>query len=785
LRSAGRVLLLALTMLLAGCFHTVPESLVSVHNALVIRNGAEEAIELPHNRRRVDDGGSIEYRLALPPGVPEKGLGVFVTVSNAPIAVFVNGTPVYQNGDSDSLPIPYGSWRASPWFRVPPSMLSAERNELLLRAYNRPGAAGVLVLGRLLVGPPDDVERWWIRQVVLHHGLPVLIGAALIGVGLIALSFARGRSSDRFLFLLMACGTMLWGAQNLLQQVPFPLFGYPDYSVLQLSLYIWYPMLLSVFCMRFAYRHSPAYETAAAVLAIAVAPGLYLSAALGHLGTGSMVVRSAAIFLILIATFAVGRYALRERTVAAALLLIFVAIAIGAAVRDFVVSVGSVPSGRPVWLTTYSGLGLIVLAIWILIERYDRAFAAAEASNIVLESRVREASAELAQRLQQVQAAREQAEQASAAKSRFFAAASHDLRQPLHSLGLFAAALEGHVFSREARGIVTHIGDSIAALETLFSELLDMSKLDAGAIAVQPRNFAVQDLFDRLSLEFHAEAVARELRLRFVPTRLAIRTDPMLLERVLANLVSNALRYTQTGGVVVGARARGLEVWIDVVDTGVGIPVEKQQQVFDEFFQIGNPGRDRRRGLGLGLAIVRRLVSLMGHKLSLRSVPGKGTRFRLTVLRARTVDPLAPAKDAPGLEPFRGRRALLVEDDPDIRLATGKLLEQWGMTVASCKNREDVEALLDGGLAPDIALVDLRLEAVDDGVDVIELLRLRLGRNVPALLLSGDTGAAELPRVRASGVPLLAKPVSPSRLRSALHGCLAGAPAAPDLPSAA
>jgi signal transduction histidine kinase/ActR/RegA family two-component response regulator len=761
----------------------VPESLVSVDHALLIQGAATEAVELPHSRRRVDDGGSIEYRLPLPAGMPEKGFGVFVTVSNVPIAAIVNGLPVYQNGDNASLPIPYGSWRASPWFRVPPSALSTERNELLLRAYNRAGAAGVLVLGRVLVGPPDDVERWWIRQVVLHHGLPVLIGAALIGVGLIALSFARGRSSDRFLFLLMACGTILWGAQNLLQQLPFPLLGYPDYSVLLISLYIWYPMLLSVFCMRFAYRQSRAYETAAAALALVVAPALYLSAALGHLGMASVVLRSMAIFLILIATFAVGRYALRERTVAATLLLIAVALAIGGAVRDYVVSVGSASAGRPIWLTAYSGLGLIVLAIWILIERYHRAFAAAEASNIVLESRVREASAELAQRLQQVQAAREQAEQASVAKSRFFAAASHDLRQPLHSLGLFAAALEGHVFSREARDIVTRIGDSIAALETLFSELLDMSKLDAGAIAVRPRNFAVQDLFDRLALEFHAEAVARELRLRFVPSALAVRTDPMLLERVLANLVSNALRYTHEGGVVVGARARGLEVWIDVVDTGIGIPVEKQQQVFDEFFQVGNPGRDRRRGLGLGLAIVRRLVLLMGHKLTLRSVPGTGTRFRLTVLRAKTVDPAVPSETTPGLEPFRGRRVLLVEDDPDIRLASVKLLEQWGMTVAACKTRDEVEVLLDRGLVPDVALVDLRLEAVDDGVDVIELLRHRLG-DIPALLLSGDTGAAELARVRASGVPLLSKPVSPSRLKSALHGYLAGTPAA-DLPSAA
>lgn len=785
LRAARRAALL-LPLALGGCDASVPETLTIVHHAHLSHAGFESEVRLPHYRLR-DDGasGSVEYQLTLPPGTPGNGLGVFITVSNAPIAAFVNGIPVYQNGDGASLPIPFGSWRASPSFRVPPSVLAAERNEMLLRVYNRPGSASALVLGSAFVGPPDAIERLWIREVMVHHGLPALIGAALIGVGLIALSFSRGRSSDSFLFLLMACGTILWGTQNLLLQLPIPFLPYPHQSVLLISLYVWYPMLLSVFCMRFAYHPSHAYERTAAALATFAAPALYAGHALGQFGTASTIIRAATLLLILLATLSVTRYALRERTVAASLLLVFVALAIGSAVRDYLVSVSGTVEGRPVWLTTYSGLGLIVLAVWILVERYHRAFAASEATNVQLDARVRAASMELARRLQQVQAAREQAEQASVAKSRFFAAASHDLRQPLHSLGLFAAALEGHVSSREARDLVTRIGDAIGALEALFNELLDMSKLDAGAVAVQPRNFALQDLFDRLSLAFHADAASRDLRMRFVPTSLAVRTDPVLLERVLANLVSNALRYTREGGVVIGARARGLEVWVEVVDTGIGIPLEKQQQVFDEFVQIGNPGRDRRRGLGLGLAIVRRLVGLMGHKLALRSVPGKGTRFRITLLRAATADALPPRNSDPGIGPFAGRRVLLVEDDPDIRHATTRLLEQWGMTVAACKSREEVEALLDGGLAPDVALVDLRLESADDGIDVIELARRRLGAGLPVLLLSGDTGAAELARVRASGFPLLTKPVPPARLKSVLHAYLAGEGAPVPGPAAA
>jgi signal transduction histidine kinase/ActR/RegA family two-component response regulator len=608
--------------------------------------------------------------------------------------------------------------------------------------------------------------------LLVHHFMPALIGAILIGVGLLAFALWRGRR-DAFLFLLFASGTILWGMQILIQQMPTRVVPPPHYSVVVLGAFAWYPMLLAVFFMRFCYVRSRAYEMTAAGIAASAAPLLYLGIAFGMVDTFSVALRALVLLLVFIALGAVIRFAWRQRDGQSMLLLAVGALCVGLAARDYVVSLA--PSdGRALLWTVYSGLAMVVLAGWMLVERYNAAYAAAEASNVELEARVKAASAELVRRLEQVQAAREQAEQASVAKSRFFAAASHDLRQPLHSLGLFAAALEGHVFSRDARDIVARIGDSIGALEALFNELLDLSKLDAGAVTVRPRNFALQDLFDRLSLEFHGEAVARHLRMRFVPTALAVRTDPVLLERVLTNLVSNALRYTREGGVVVGARRRGLEVWLEVVDTGVGIPPDKQEQVFDEFYQIGNPGRDRRRGLGLGLAIVRRLVTLMGLRLALHSVPGKGTRFRIALLRAPAADPpIAPEHD-PGIEPFAGRHALLVEDDPDIRLATANLLEQWGLSVTTCKSRADVDTLLDGGFTPDIALVDLRLDTVDDGIDVVELLRARLGAALPALLLSGDTGAAELGRVQASGVPLLTKPVSPARLKSALHAFLSG-----------
>ncbi len=759
------------TCILAGCSNTPPNAITTLRSAQLADGIAPlHTVTLPHELSYSSQQAyrSVEYRFDVIVADPRTGLGVFVTVSNAPIAAVVNGAPAFQNGDNRSSPIGYSSWRASPSFQVAPSLLVAGTNSLVLRVYERPPSSAVL--GPVLVGRPDAVERWALRQGVLHHGLPVLIGAALIGIGLISLALWRGRQ-DNELFLLLACGTLLWGTQAVLQQLPTPALPDPHNRVLMIALYIWFPMLLAVFFMRFSYRASRLFECAAAAFAALAAPALYLGAVTDHFSLASIVLRAGTLVAISIALVAVIRYALHERDGKSMLLLAAGTLCVAFALRDYAVSLGD-SSGRPLWLTSYSGIALIAVAGWILVDRYHRAYAVFEANNALLESRVEAARGELAQRLEQVQAAREQAEQANMAKSRFFAAASHDLRQPLHALGLFAETLHGHALPRDARAIVARIGESIGALEALFHELLDLSRLDAGAIEVNERNIALQDVFDRLSLAFHADAVARDLRLRFVPTPHAVRTDPVLLERVLSNLVSNALRYTRQGGVVVGARRRDNEIWLDVVDSGIGIPVEKQQQVFDEFFQIGNPGRDRRHGLGLGLAIVRRLATLMGHRLTMTSAAGRGTRFRLALPQVDTADPPAPAECDPGTEVFAGRRVLLVDDDPDIRLATVKLLAQWGLAVTACNGGAEVEAALNIGLALDVALVDLRLDATDDGIDVIECLRHRVDSTLPALLLSGDTGAAELARVRDSGLMLLTKPVPPARLKSVLHAFL-------------
>ena len=393
-------------------------------------------------------------------------------------------------------------------------------------------------------------------------------------------------------------------------------------------MYAWFPTLVAVFFMRFAYRRILAFEYVAAAVAVAAAPLLYLGAAFDQFGPASIAVRATVLSVISVALVAVLRYALLARTVEGTVLLAIGALCVVSAIRDFVLSLTS-DELQPVYLTTYTGVLLILFAGWMLLQRYHRAYAAYEAFAKELDQRVQEVSGELRRRLAEVQAAREEAEQASLAKSHFFAAASHDLRQPLHSLGLFAAALGSHVSGTEGRQLVRHVGESIEALKRLFEELLDLSRLDAGHVRVELDDLALQDIFDRLSIEFHAEAVSRELRLRFAPTRLAVHSDAALLHRVLANLVSNALRYTRSGGVLVGARRRGQRAWIEVYDTGVGIAATEQSRIFDELYQVDNPGRDRSQGLGLGLAIVRRIANRLQHAITVRSEPGRGSCFRV------------------------------------------------------------------------------------------------------------------------------------------------------------
>jgi signal transduction histidine kinase len=369
------------------------------------------------------------------------------------------------------------------------------------------------------------------------------------------------------------------------------------------------------------------------------------------------------------------------------------------------------------------------------------------------------------------EAAQRKAEQASLAKSQFFAAASHDLRQPMQALGLFAASLRESKRAPEDARRIDQILSSVDTLESLFDELLDISKLDAGYVKPAPSHFAARTLFTRLENAYAPLARKSGLDLSFDHAGAVLHTDSVLLERVLGNFVSNGLRYTPAGSVRVSCHAAGTGVKIEVADTGVGIPAEEHDRVFDEFYQLGNPERDRRKGLGLGLATVKRMAQLLGSRVSLDSAPGRGSVFAIEVPlgdSARVAAPVA-ALDAYEIDGLHGRLIAVVDDERDVREGLADLLAQWHCRpVVAASTAELEQRLSASGEQPDAVIADYRLREHQTGVGAAKALRERFGASLPVLIMSGDTTQEIFTVVREQRLPLLSKPVRAARLRAAL-----------------
>ncbi|MFC7333891.1 CheR family methyltransferase [Rhodocista pekingensis] len=382
--------------------------------------------------------------------------------------------------------------------------------------------------------------------------------------------------------------------------------------------------------------------------------------------------------------------------------------------------------------------------------------------------------------------AKRAAEQASAAKSRFLAAASHDLRQPLQGAVLFHSLAVGRNDNGEVEKYLDLLGSTLTVLQEMMETLLDISRLDAGIIesAVEPT--PLDPILADLAAEYAPQAVAAGLRLRCVPSGLAGLTDPKLLSRILRNLITNALRYTGKGGIVVGCRRRGNAVHLQVWDSGSGIPTDQLEAIFDEFHQVQNAARERQRGLGLGLAIVRRLSDLLGHKVRVRSVLGRGSVFEVILRRAAVPAARSPARPAalPVVPPMTGPDRpciLVIEDDPIVLDAMTQALRDAGLDVRSGLDLETVVARLGKDDAGSVGCIlsDYMLPGALSGIETVDLLRQRLGRNIPAILLTGDTSPDRLKEARTSGLVVMHKPVKLPDLLGAIRTIMA-----PDSPPA-
>jgi signal transduction histidine kinase len=394
--------------------------------------------------------------------------------------------------------------------------------------------------------------------------------------------------------------------------------------------------------------------------------------------------------------------------------------------------------------------------------------------------------AELRQRTRAAQEARGAAETANRAKSQLLAAASHDLRQPLHALGLYVAALAARARDSEWRGLVGSVQQAAEALDMQFAQLLDLSRLEAGVLQPERQSVVLAPLLTQLAVEFAPQAAARGLSFAIVSTRLAIDTDPALFTRIIRNLVANAVRYTRRGGIVVGVRRRGARVAVEVVDTGVGIAVEHQTQIFEEFYQIrNNVVTDKADGgMGLGLAIVRGLADVLRHDVAIVSRLGSGSRFAIVAprasARAAVTTPRRHSSDFPlAGHALAGALIAVIDDDVASVDAMRMLFGTWGATVAG---GADVESLLaacgEAARYPDLIVADLRLAGGASGVDAVLRLREEFGAAIPALVISGDTGSAAERRVRDAGLALLGKPVVAATLKSAALALIAAERAA-------
>jgi signal transduction histidine kinase len=424
---------------------------------------------------------------------------------------------------------------------------------------------------------------------------------------------------------------------------------------------------------------------------------------------------------------------------------------------------------------TLAAILFLIFGITVMLGRsYQRSFARV----VALKQRGLQLLAQLQVEKVAADQARREAETANRAKTQFFAAASHDLRQPLHALGLFAEALRHRIGTdAEVAHLVNSINSSVDALEGLFSELLDITKIDTGGVEAHPENFSVDALFARLKLHYEPTAFEKGLALRFHGAKHYGYADPLLLDRVVRNLLSNAIRYTSDGGVVVAARQRGDKLRFEVWDTGLGIRPHEQERIFEEFYQVSAdaPPLDptQRKGLGLGLAIVRRLARVLDAPLRLRSTPGRGTMFSIEVplgQRPKPTEPSLPRSSSLGLTLDR-RLIVIVEDDPAVLGGLQVLLKSWGADVVAFDSFAAAADWASAAAArklmkPDLLIVDFRLESGHTGLEVIDTMRGAFGSALPAVIVTGSLMSNQEGEAQAHNFHLLLKPVVPTKLRA-------------------
>ncbi len=662
-------------------------------------------------------------------------------------------------------PVTAGGYPTLQWISLPPHLLRVGVNHLELSvAHSSRGG-----LSTIVVGPADAMADHHLTGLRLSVMLPTWLNVAGAALAVVMLLIWWRRRSERLLGSFGALWVLI-AASNIahynIATAASPLLV-AAFFALQL-------LASATLCRTAMVLSGRPHPVALGILQISTAVLLAMAAygwftdSLEAVRAGSYPMMFTGMVLAMVPLWQETRrlplpLPLRCALVAA------VAVSMLAALHDYVYWRGLTSVMDTFWLPYALPVSLSIVG-GVLIKRLVGALHQVEQLNADLERRVVERTQAL--------------QQANQAKTRFLTAASHDLRQPVVTIGLLIDLLREQV-PIALRPMTDRVNEAVSSMEDLLKGLLDLSRLEAGTVRPRPQTVALQALFDAIATHEGETARRKGITLRFRPTRGAVVSDPVMLEQILRNLVSNAVRYTETGGVLVAARRRSETLHIEVWDTGLGVPEALQQTIFEEFVQIaGQRGArpvarhsdgsgDGSRGLGLGLSIVQRSAALLGHRLHLRSRLDRGSCFSVVVPRTPTPPkvPLGPESDP---SPLRGLRLTVVEDEPAVQAAMRARLEAWGATVRTHDGltplRHHLAHLPRGHVGIDLLITDHRLRGAT-GVDVIRTVR-HYGGPVPVLVVTGDTAPDDLALLAASGLQVLHKPFRADALLAAIMQAL-------------
>lgn len=755
-------LLVALCLALPAAAVAQSPHVTEIHDAVFVSvtdsgRGAPAHVNLPDTwaQRGIGTTGRARYVVHFAvDALPDQPHGVSLTRVSSTRRVVLNGRLI-----EDTRDIGYAH-PVRAVITLPPLLLRAGDNELAIEVEHRIQGG----MSRLRVGPMAELMREETHRALRTDELPRSLNMAmtLLAVFLLLVRWRRPSERSMGLFGVLA---LLGSVRNYSYYMEVSLLPVSVGDWIYFCAQVWTILMFAAFALSLhTQRRRNGVDRFILVAAVAVPLLGAVTAPFGGLTVLRTVVYPCLLVGGVVSLGIVWRAMRRDRSPMNVALVGGFGLLMLAGLHDYAFQQGHLPITHFFWVPYAMPLAFGVYGL-MQMNRFVRAMNDVESLNQELEHRV-------IQRTRALQAA-------NAAKTRFLAAASHDLRQPVAAIGLMVSLMREQIVLPALRKMIDRVDEALASMESMLKGLLDLSRLESGTARARVERVLLQPMFDAIALHESEAAARKGLRLRFRATRLAVRSDPVLLEQILRNLISNAVRYTEHGGVLVTARPRSDQVLLQVWDSGIGIAAQDQAAVFEEFVQVGNPARESSLGLGLGLSIVKRGAAVLGHPLQLQSRLGRGSCFSLLVPRAD--DGLAPARPASAAaQPLAGRRITVIEDDPAMLDALTERLRAWG---AEVRPLDGVPALR-ASLPPpgqarstdpeqrytDLLVTDHRLPG-GSGLLVIELVRQRCGAT-RAMVVTGDTAPGDLSLLAASGMPVLHKPFRAEELLAAIERAL-------------